>query len=129
MTSVQGYAAAVHSDSHPHSAKGVFRMFAQKLGERYHKGRFLYINAWRNISNEPIGNNHLAVCDETSLVKPDDYITTDLFGEGYHYQQYRLSDRNSSQHRWYYFSKMKKDEVLLFKQWDSDRNLSGRVCF
>ena len=31
------------------------RMFAQKLGERFHKGRFLYINAWRNISDTPIG--------------------------------------------------------------------------
>ena len=46
-----------------------------------------------------------------------------------HIQQYRLSDRNSAQHRWYYYSKMKKDEVLLFKQWDSDRTLSGRLCF
>ena len=24
---------------------------------------------------------------------------------------------------------MEKDEVLLFKQWDSDRTLSGRLCF
>ena len=38
-----------HDDNYLH------RMFAQKLGERYHKGRFLYINAWRNISDTPIG--------------------------------------------------------------------------
>ena len=24
---------------------------------------------------------------------------------------------------------MKKDEVILFKQWDSDRTLPGRLCF
>ena len=71
----------------------------------------------------------MAVCDETTIVKPDDYITSDLFVENQHIQQYRLSDRNAAQHRWYYYSKMKKDEVLLFKQWDSDRTLSGRVCF
>ena len=129
-TSVQGYASGVHSDSHPQAADELFihlsRMPATKS---FTRGRFLYINAWRNISEQPIGNNHLAVCDETSLVKPDDYITTDLYGEGYHLQQYRLSDRNSDQHRWYYYSEMEKDEVLLFKQWDSDRTLSGRLCF
>jgi len=129
MTSVQGYAAAVHSDSHPYSAKGIFRMFANKLGEKYHKGRFLYINAWRNISDTPIGNDHLAVCDETSLVKPDDYIVTDFFDKAYSLQQYRLLDDNVDSHRWFYFPNMKKDEVILFKQWDSDPNLEGRLCF
>jgi len=129
MTSVQGYAGAVHSDSHPYSAKGIFRMFAQKLGERFHKGRFLYINAWRNISDTPIGNDHLAVCDETSLVKPDDYIVTDFFDKAYSLQQYRLLDDNVDSHRWFYFPNMKKDEVILFKQWDSDPNLEGRLCF
>ena len=129
-TSVQGYAMGIHSDAHPQAADELFLGASNKEpNNKYLTGRFLYINAWRNISEEPIGNNHLAVCDETSLVKPDDYITTDLFGEGYHIQQYRMSDRNAAQHRWYYYSKMKKDEVLLFKQWDSDRTLSGRVCF
>ena len=32
------------------------RVFAEKkLGERFHKGRFLYVNVWRNISDTPIG--------------------------------------------------------------------------
>ena len=46
-----------------------------------------------------------------------------------YYQQYLLGDRNSQAHRWFYFPQMTKEEVLLFKQWDSDRTLSGRVCF
>ena len=130
-TTVQGYAMGIHSDSHPQAAEEMFLSLTNKEStEKFKSGRFLYINAWRNISEEPIGNNHLAVCDETTLVKPDDFITCDLFAGQYeHFQQYRLSDRNSAQHRWYYFSKMKKDEVLLFKQWDSDRTLSGRLCF
>ena len=42
------------------------------------------------ISDTPIGNNHLAVCDETSLASPDDYIPTDLFmGSGNQILQYR----------------------------------------
>jgi len=43
--------------------------------------------------------------------------------------QYSLSARNACNHKWYYFPSMSKDEVLLFKQWDSDSQLSGRVCF
>lgn len=123
-TSVQGYAAGVHSDMHPCHAEHLFRKFA-----RIKQGRFVYINTWRNISDVPISNNHLAVCDESSLVRPDDYITADLYGEGYQLQQYRLGSRNSAQHRWYYFPGMKKDEVLLFKHWDSDRSRLARVCF
>ena len=127
---VMSYAMGIHSDSCPSGAENVFKEYAFEEGtKQFRKGRFLYINAWRNISDIPIANNHLAVCDETSLVKPDDYIMMDYFMRGFHTTQFMLSDRHSEQHRWYYFSKMKKDEVLLFKQWDSDFTLSGRLCF
>ena len=43
------------------------------------KGGFRYINAWRNITTDPIENKHLAVYDEISLVSPDDYLASDLF--------------------------------------------------
>ena len=65
------------------SKEGAEDLFIQMMGhdelKKYKSGRFLYLNAWRNISDTPIGNNHLAVCDQTSLVAPDDYIPTDLF--------------------------------------------------
>lgn len=128
-TSVQPYAHAVHSDSCAHSAEQFFLHLAKTLDKKYCKGRFLHVNAWRNIADAPIEDDALAVCDESSLVKPDDYIASDLYAPGYKTVQYRLSDRNASQHRWFYFSKMKKDEVLLFKQWDSDRTLAGRISF
>ena len=64
-------------------------------------GRFLYINAWRSIDDEhPIADNHLAVCDETSVVSPDDYIPCDLFMGVGSIVQYRLAERNAKQHRW-----------------------------
>ena len=134
-TSVQGYAMGIHSDSHPHSADALFRRMTTGAGmKQYQTGRFLYINAWRNIADTPIQNNPLAVCDETSLVRPDDYITADLHmgpaeTDDMHIQQYRLLDRHADSHRWYYYSQMTKDELLLFKQFDSDTTLSGRLCF
>ena len=33
-------------------------------------------------STDRIENNHLAVCDATSLVAPDDYLASDLFVPG-----------------------------------------------
>ena len=93
------------------------------------KGRFVVINAWRNISNAPIEQDNLAVCDETSLVKPDDYIPSEYRDYTNAGKQLRLASRHASQHRWYYLPNMTRDEVLLFKQHDSDTTLSGRSCF
>ena len=125
-----GYAMGIHADSCPSSAEKVFKEYAfEEDTKQFRRGRFLYINAWRNISDIPIANNHLAVCDESSLVKPDDYVIMDYFRRGFHTTQFTLNDRNSARHRWCYFSKMKNDEVLLFKRWDSDITLPGRLCF
>ena len=63
------------------------------------KGCFVYINAWRNITTDPIENNHLAVCDETYLVSPDDYLASDLFMPGARLMHYGLSDHNAAKHR------------------------------
>ena len=129
VSSVQPYANGIHSDSHPKSARDLFLAIAGPMDKKFKKGRFLYINAWRNITDTPIGNDHLAVLDETSIVKPDDYIVSELIDKSYSLQQYRLLDVNSKQHRWFYFSAMKKNEVILFKQFDSDTTLTGRLCF
>ncbi len=69
------------------------------------------------------------MCDETSLVAPDDYVASDVHGDGYDSVQYRLDVRNAARHRWFYFPHMRKDEVLLFKQWDSDPACTARVSF
>ncbi|CAK0850309.1 unnamed protein product [Prorocentrum cordatum] len=91
--------------------------------------RYLYLNLWRNISDEPIENDHLAVLDERTVAKPDDYIVKDLYGPGYELVQYGLNARHKDHHRWYYFPKMTKNEGILFKQVDSDFTLAGRTCF
>ena len=81
-----------YSDSSKEGAEEAFLHYIEsdEIFKDYKSGRFLYLNAWRNISDTPIGNNHLAVCDETSLVAPDDYIPTDLFfGQGHSAVQYR----------------------------------------
>ena len=121
---------AVYNDSSRHAAEEAFLRFAgNAVDAKFCKGSFVYINAWRNITTDLIENNHLAVCDETSLVSPDDYLASDLFMPGARLMQKGLSDHNAAKHRWYYFPKMQMDEVLQFKQFESDTALPGRMTF
>jgi hypothetical protein len=87
------------------------------------------LNTWRNISERPIQQDTLAVCDETSVVKPDDYISSDFYGKDNSGKQLRMASRNASKHRWYYYPRMTRDEVLVFKMYDSDTRREGRSCF
>merc|ERR1719334_891024 len=100
--------------------------------------RFLYFNIWRSIDDDhPIMDHHLAVCDERSVAGPEDYITRDLFMRAppgspiswYKVPQYTLNVRHASKHKWYYFPKMEKDEIICFKQADSDFSKTGRMAF
>ena len=127
-TSVQPYVVAVHRNSSRYAAEEVFLRFAgNTVDAKFCKGRIVHINAWRNITTDPIENNHLAVYDETSLVSPDDYLASDLFLPGAKSMQYRLSDYNVAKSRWYCFPKIQMDVVLQFEEFDSDTALPGRM--
>ena len=44
-------------------------------------------------------------------------------------KQHGLSNQNAAKHRWHYFPKMHMEEVLLFKQFESDTALPGYTIF
>jgi hypothetical protein len=133
---VGGYAKGIHVDFAPSWAEHTFSSMLrwkcsgdeQEL-ERLSKGRFALLNAWRNISHQPIQQDTLAVCDETTVIKPDDYIASDFYGKTGGGKQIRMASRNASQHRWYYYPQMTRDEVLLIKMYDSDTTQTARSCF
>lgn len=124
---VEGYAGGgPHTDSSPVSAD---QLALSTIDDPDNYERYLYLNLWRNIADEPIQNDHLAMVDERTVVKPDDYIVADLYGNGYTTVQYRLNARHAAQHKWYYFPEMQRDEAIIFKQMDSDFTKQGRICF
>jgi hypothetical protein len=49
-------------------------MFDNLAEPEFRRGRFCIINAWRNISDSPILDFHLAMCDATTVVAPDDFV-------------------------------------------------------
>jgi hypothetical protein len=135
---VRGYSRGIHVDYAPSWAEQMYLEILAQLRQdekeecciTFAGGRFVVVTAWRNISSRPIQQDGLAVCDESSLVKPDDYLQGDFFRENNQVTKtYRLASRNAAKHSWYYFPNMAADEVLLMKQFDSDTNVAGRTCF
>lgn len=138
-TSVQGYALGVHSDTHPESAEESYSFVSMQVDSELRQGRYLYMNLWRSIDDErPVSAHPLAMLDQTSLsdgVGSEDYVEGDLYtrdpntGFVYGLKQYRLNQKNSDNHKWYYFPNMTKSEAILFKQWDSDPKRKTNLCF
>ncbi len=94
----------------------------RKVAERaIDSGRFAIINLWRNIADEAVATNPLALCDATR-VSPGDLVVfeihySDRIGENYF-------AKKSDRHRWFFFPAMSRDEALLIKQWDSKGQLA-----
>jgi hypothetical protein len=87
------------------------------------KGRFAIIQVWRAI-NRPIQSNPLAVADASS-VAPDDLMIAERRYPNRVGQTYRL--KYNPAHRWFYFPEMRRDEALVFKVYDSEKD--GRARF
>jgi len=79
------------------------------------KGRFAFINVWRNIVDTPVERSPLAACDTRTVPKDDiflyELIFPDRTGENY-------SLRFNEAHKWYYYPRMVKDEALVFTVYD-----------
>lgn len=116
----------MHSDIHHRSAEDLFTKLVQGLGEKYYTGRYMYVNAWRNIATTPIVDDAFAVCDASTVVSPDDYVPMMLYGQGYENLQYNLDCRNAARHKWYFFDKQQKDEVVRATALFFPPNLSPR---
>ncbi|HEY8250839.1 MAG TPA: CmcJ/NvfI family oxidoreductase [Burkholderiales bacterium] len=87
------------------------------------KKRFAIIQVWRAI-NRPIQSNPLAIADAKSIA-PDDLLIAERRYPNRVGQTYRL--KYSPAHRWFYFPEMRRDEALVFKVYDSEKD--GRARF
>jgi hypothetical protein len=87
------------------------------------KQRFAIIQVWRAI-NRPIQANPLALADAQS-VAIDDLLVAERRYPHRVGQTYRL--KYNPNHRWFYFPEMRRDEALVFKVYDSEKD--GRARF
>jgi hypothetical protein len=92
------------------------------------KGRFAIFNLWRALSAPP-QDCPLCVADATSVEARDLVISHIVLGAGPDREfkvQTNMVGYNPN-HRWVYFSDMRRDELLIFRGYDSDPSRSRRV--
>ena len=85
--------------------------------------RFAIIQVWRAI-NQPIESNPLAVADARSVAMEDFMVAERRYPHRVG-QTYRL--KHNPNHRWFYFPRMRRDEAMVFKVYDSEKD--GRARF
>ncbi|KAH7413099.1 hypothetical protein BKA64DRAFT_345020 [Cadophora sp. MPI-SDFR-AT-0126] len=133
-------ASDVHVDFTPRRAQALADDFLGKHGAGgYSYKRFMFINMWRAISPGP-QDWPLAVCNGAS-VKDEEGVANGLVYTD------TLPDRNNipaevphdpmypegtifvynPSHEWFYFSDMTKDELLVFRLFDSEKEKGWRV--
>jgi len=114
---------SAHNDytewSGPQRVRDLLPAEAEKLLER----RFAIIQVWRAI-NKPIQSNPLALADASSLAEGDLLVAERRYPNRVG-QTYRL--KYNPAHRWFYFPEMRRDEALVFKVYDSEKD--GRARF
>ena len=114
---------SAHNDytewSGPQRVRDLMGDEAGRLLER----RFAIIQVWRAIG-QPIRSNPLAVADARS-VGPEDLMIAERRYPNRVGQTYRL--KYNPRHRWFYFPEMRRDEAIVFKVYESEKD--GRARF
>jgi hypothetical protein len=114
---------SVHNDYTEWSGPQRLRELLPAEAERLLAHRFAIIQVWRAI-NRPIVVNPLAIADARSL-SPADLIAAERRYPHRVGETYQV--RYNPDHRWFYFPEMRRDEALVFKVYDSEKD--GRARF
>ncbi|GAC1409253.1 MAG: CmcJ/NvfI family oxidoreductase [Novosphingobium sp.] len=115
-------ARLVHSDTAIATANGQTRD-ANPQPDRAIR-RSAHYNVWRAFSGSPV-DVPLTVCDWSSVSEEDIIEATAAFDrDGAMVWSFTaMTFRFSPAHRWYYFSNMQPDEVIVFKRFDTDPDM------
>ncbi len=123
---------AVHDDYTEASGPKRSQELLDAHGLSHLKGRRVaMINVWRPLHG-PVLDLPLTLCAAPSVAS-EDLVATPI----HHYMEDRLDEpshsgaiysvRHNTAHRWFYVSAMQPDEVLVFKGYDSRRDVSRYV--
>lgn len=110
-----GPAGRVHND---YSEASGAKRFGLVLEGQSPQERYCIVNLWRSIGRVPVLDTPLAVCDARS-VEPANIVASEIRYPSRTGEIYLV--RHNPAHSWAYFSAMQRDEVLIFKQYDSQR--------
>ena len=112
----------VHNDYTERSALQRVRDFLPDEADELLKHRFGIVQTWRPI-NKPVESEPLALIDGSTIPEvgfiPYQRRYKERTGETYHIAY-------SPEHRWYYFPQMTRDEIIVFKVFDTDPSAGVR---
>lgn len=114
---------SVHNDYTEWSGPQRVRDLLPQEAEALLAHRFAIIQVWRAIKG-PILSHPLAIADARSLA-PGDLLVAERRYPDRVGQTYRV--KYNPAHRWFYFPQMRRDEALVFKVFDSEKD--GRARF
>jgi hypothetical protein len=84
--------------------------------------RFAIVQVWRPIRH-PVESSPLAICDARSIA-PEDLVVTERRYPNRVGQTYSVT--YNPEHRWYWFPRMRREEALVFKVYDSAKDGRAR---
>jgi len=112
-----------HNDYTEWSGPQRVRDLVPNEAEELLKRRFAIVQVWRPIRH-PVETFPLAICDARSLA-PRDLVISERRYPNRIGQTYAITYNPA--HRWYWFPRMRRDEALVFKVFDSEKD--GRARF
>jgi hypothetical protein len=113
----------VHNDYTEWSGPQRVRDLLPAKADRLLQRRFAIVQVWRPIRH-PVETFPLAICDART-VSPKDFVVSERRYPNRVGQTYAVA--YNSAHRWYYFPRMRREEALVFKVYDSLKD--GRARF
>lgn len=137
---IQPPAGEAHVDMMPDRAENLARtVYARHFPEGKGYSRFLAVSLWRTFSAPP-QDMPLAVCDARSVGREEGVPNTMFIVDALPSEEAMRGEMpdedkapaaaiffHNPAHRWWYFSNMTRDEVLLFKFHDSDSDRAMRT--
>jgi hypothetical protein len=117
--SVRAPVRMIHDDYTVKSSPERIRLYLPDEADALIGKRYAIINVWRAIRG-PVEATPLAVCDASS-VAAEDLLPTE---EGVKHEVYLL--RYQDCHRWCYFPRMRREEALVLKCFDTAEKIAGR---
>jgi hypothetical protein len=86
------------------------------------KRRFAIVQVWRPIRH-PVESFPLAICDARSI-SPQDFVVSERRYPNRVGQTYAIT--YNPEHRWYWLPRMRREEALVFKVYDSSKDGRAR---
>ena len=119
---IRDIVSRVHNDYTEWSGPQRVRDIMGDEAEGLLKGRFAIIQVWRPI-NHPVESHPLAICD-AQTVKPETLVVNERRYPDRVGQTYAIT--YDPEQRWYWFPRMRPDEALVFKVYESLRDGRAR---